>query len=259
MKISTKTFLISGGSSGLGLSTTKLLLSLSANIAILDLSPPPSDLLEHKGVKFWKTDVTNVDQIEKAVEESAKWAKESGKPIGGVICSAGVATAAKIIDAHNNPHSLDLWNFAISVNLTGTFNLARLVIPHIISGSQPDEDGERGIIIMVSSSAAFEGQTGQLAYSATKGALSSMTLPMARDLGRHGIRVVTIAPGVFASSMTDKFPPKTRGSLERELVFPKRFGKAEEFAQTVKWAIECSYVNGETVRLSGAGRLPGKM
>ncbi len=105
----------------------------------------------------------------------------------------------------------------------------------------------------------FEGQPGQVAYSATKGALMSMTLPMARDLARHGIRVNTIAPGNFTSAMTDRMPLKTKASLERELMFPRRFGNADEFAHTVKWLIECTYMNGETVRLSGAGRLPGRL
>ena len=105
----------------------------------------------------------------------------------------------------------------------------------------------------------FEGQPGQLAYSATKGALVSMTLPMARDLGRYGIRVATIAPGIFESAMTQRMNDKTRKSLEREVIFPKRFGLPHEFAETVKWIIECGYINGETYRISGAGRLPGKL
>lgn len=147
------------------------------------------------------------------------------------------------------------------VNLTGSFNLTRLVLEHLIKvDPEPGSDGERGVVIFVSSAAAFEGQPGQTAYAATKGALRSMTLPMARDLARHAIRVVTVAPGVFDSSMTANFPVKARRSLENEgIVYPKRFGQPEEFSRTVRWILDCPYVNGETIRLSGAGRLPGKL
>jgi len=145
------------------------------------------------------------------------------------------------------------------VNLTGTFNLTRLANEHLLSVQPDGRDGERGIIIMTSSAAAYEGQTGQAAYSATKGAIRSMTLPMARDLGRHGIRVNTIAPSIFESPMTDRMPPKVKNSLLREMVFPSRFGQSFEFAQTVKWMIETPFVNGETYRLSGASRMPARM
>jgi len=148
----------------------------------------------------------------------------------------------------------------LAVNLTGTFNLTRLALKHMVH-NQPEEsiDGERGVVILVSSSAAFEGQPGQTAYSATKGAIRSMTLPLARDLARHSIRVMTIAPSMFISSMTDKLPQKARRSLENDLVYPKRFGQPVEFAETVKFIIQNPYVNGETIRLSGASRMPAKM
>lgn len=179
------------------------------------------------------------------------------------------------MNSNGEPHSLDLWKFALDVNLTGTFNLTRLALRHLIKVEPEQPDGERGVIIMVASAAAvsrfimcpglsficlqFEGQPGQVAYSATKGAIRSMTLPLSRDLSRYGVRVLTIAPSIFASSMTDNFPDKTRASLERELQFPRRFGAAPEFAQTVKWILECGFVNGETIRLSGASRMPGRL
>ncbi|EPQ56540.1 NAD P-binding protein [Gloeophyllum trabeum ATCC 11539] len=231
----------------------------------MDLSDPPDDLFHgldsdaRRRVKFWKTDVTSAEDIQAGVDGAVRWCEETGAHLGGVICSAGVGGAAKIIDSHGNPHSLDLWNFILSINITGTFNLIRLALPHMVKLPPEGPDGERGVIIMVSSSAAFEGQPGQTAYAATKGAIRSMTLPLARDLGRYGIRVVSIAPGAFESSMTKNFPEKTRKSLTRDLPFPSRFGKPEEFAQTVQWIIECPYVNGETVRLSAAGRMPGKL
>lgn len=257
MKIENRTFIVSGGSSGLGLATVQMLLDAGARVAILDLRPAEG-LSGDARVKFFETDITSAEDIVRAVEGTVAWAQTTGARLGGVVNCAGVGTAAKVLDIHGEPHSLDLWNFAIGVNLTGTFNLTRLTCKHLAQTEPEGPDGERGVVIMVASSAAFEGQPGQAAYSASKGALVSMTLPLARDLARHGIRVVTLAPGAFASAMTDKMPLKTRASLERELTFPRRFGSAEEFAGTVKWVVECPYVNGETIRLSGASRLPGR-
>ncbi|KAH6907036.1 3-hydroxyacyl-CoA dehydrogenase [Coprinopsis sp. MPI-PUGE-AT-0042] len=261
MKIANRTFLVSGGSSGLGEATVQDLLAQEGYVAILDRSEPSETLLRSSRVKYFAVDIREVDQISDAVENTVKWTKETGAVLGGVVNCAGVGTAAKIINAHGEPHSLDLWDFAVAVNLTGSFNLTRLALKHLVK-VDPEEglDGERGVVIFVASAAAFEGQPGQTAYSATKGALVSMTLPMARDLSRHAIRVVTIAPGVFDSSMTANFAPKTRKSLETEgIIYPRRFGQPFEFAQTIRWILNTPYVNGETIRLSGAGRLPGKL
>ncbi|KAJ3813477.1 3-hydroxyacyl-CoA dehydrogenase [Lentinula aff. lateritia] len=259
MKIEGRTFIVSGGSSGLGLATVQMLVQAKSYVSILDREPPPSDIIGAQ-VKFFPTDITVINDIEKAVDETVNWTKQTGAALGGVINCAGVAAGAKIIDAQNEPHSLDLWDFVLAVNLTGTFNLTRLALKHMVH-NEPEEgpDAERGVIVLVSSSAAFEGQPGQAAYSATKGALRSMAMPLARDLARHSIRVMAIAPNMFVSSMTDKLPQKARRSLEGSLVYPKRFGQPFEFAQTVKWILQCAYVNGETVRLSGASRMPAKM
>ncbi|KAI5121872.1 hypothetical protein M0805_001080 [Coniferiporia weirii] len=257
MKAQNRTFIISGGSSGLGLATAYTLLDAGASVSVLDLHE--NDELRGERVRFFKTDITADGEVEAAVEGTVSWAKETGATLGGVVNCAGIATAAKVIDAHGNPHSLDLWNFAVAVNLTGAFNLTRLVCKHLINVTPEGSDGERGIVIFVASSAAFEGQPGQAAYAASKGALVSAVLPLSRDLARHGVRVNAVAPGAFASAMTDRMPEKTRLSLHRELVFPRRFGNAGEFAQTVRWMIECVYVNGETVRLSGGSRLPGRL
>ncbi|KAG7444482.1 3-hydroxyacyl-CoA dehydrogenase [Guyanagaster necrorhizus] len=260
MKIENRTFLVSGGSSGLGLATVRDLLSSKAYVSIVDRTPPPSDIAANTAVLYSQTDITELAEIERAVEQTVSWTKETGAPLGGVINCAGVATAAKILSANNQPHALDLWEFTIAVNLTGTFNLTRLALKHLVDVKPEDGDGERGVVVMVASAAAFEGQPGQTAYAATKGAVRSMALPMARDLARHGIRVVTIAPGVFESSMTKSMPERTRKNLKDSgLVFPRRFGLVDEFAKTVRWVLECAYVNGETIRLSGAGRLPGKL
>jgi len=234
------------------------LLSSNAFIAILDRTPPPEDAnLPTSHTKFFETDITQVDQIQAAVDATVAWAAETHAPLGGVINCAGVGSAGKILDAQNKPHSLDLWDYTLAVNLTGSFNLTRLALPHLIK-VEPENtpDAERGVIIFVSSAAAFEGQVGQTAYSASKGALRSMTLPMARDLARHGVRVVSIAPGAFASNMTAGFVGKV--PVNQWFVYPGRFGQPSEFARTVRWILDCAYVNGETIRLSGAARLPVK-
>ncbi|KAG6830656.1 hypothetical protein H0H92_015553 [Tricholoma furcatifolium] len=262
MKTANRTFIVSGGSSGLGLATVLDLLHSNAYVSILDRSPPPSSPpLPSSHTRYIQTDITDVTQIQSAVDATVRWAEETNAPLGGVINCTGVGTGGKIIDAHNEPHSLDLWDFTLAVNLTGSFNLTRLVLPHLVKVKPEDTpDGERGVVVFVSSAAAYEGQPGQTAYSATKGALRSMTLPMARDLARHAVRVVTIAPGVFASSMTARMPPKVQRSLSSDgIVYPQRFGQPEEFARTVRWVLDCAYVNGETIRLSGGSRLPAKL
>ncbi|KAJ3512607.1 hypothetical protein NLJ89_g3427 [Agrocybe chaxingu] len=241
MKVENRTFVVSGGSSGLGLATVEGLLSQNAYVSILDRSSPPDSISSNAKVKFFETDITVVSAIQAAVNGTVEWAAKTGAPLGGVINCAGVGTAGKIIDAHGQPHSLDLWDFTLSVNLTGSFNLTRLMLEHLVKvDPEPGHDGERGVVVFVASAAAFEGQPGQTAYSATKGALVSMTLPMARDLSRHAVRVVTIAPGVFDSSMTANFPVKTRRSLENEgIIYPRRFGQPVEFAKTVRWILDC--------------------
>jgi len=260
MKVANRTFLVSGGSSGLGAATVLDIVAQGGYVSILDRSEPPAEL-QMSRTKFFQVDITEVAQIAAAVDATVAWTQETGAALGGVVNCAGVGTAAKIIDAHGEPHSLDLWDFTLAVNLTGSFNLTRLALKHLVTvDAEASTDGERGVIIFIASAAAYEGQPGQTAYSASKGALRSMALPMARDLARHGVRVVTVAPGVFDSSMTANFPAKTRRSLETEgIVYPRRFGQPYEFANTVRWILETPYVNGETIRLSGAGRLPGKL
>jgi len=260
MKISNRTLVVSGGCSGLGLATVLDLYNAGAFISILDVKPN-QDLMKVLGNqgKFFEVDVREVDQLEAAVEGTVSWTKETKAILGGVVNCAGVATASKMVDAYGEPHSLDLWDFTISVNLHGTFNLTRLVCKHLVKVAPEGDDNERGVVVFVSSSAAYEGQIGQAAYSASKGAISSMVLPISRDLASYGVRVNAIAPAAFTSAMSDLLPKKARASLERELSFPRRFGKAEEFAQTVRWLIECGYMNGETVRLSGGTRLPGRL
>ena len=155
--------------------------------------------------------------------------------------------------------SISQIDFVLNINLRGTLDLIRLAVPHMVKNEPLTDDGERGVLILVSSSAAFDGQPGQVAYAASKGAIASLTLPLARDLARHGIRVVTIAPSLFESNMTRQLPEKARKSLERVMEFPVRAGKAEEFSSLVMQGIENSMLNGTVIRLDGAMRMPSKM
>lgn len=262
MQIKDRTFMISGGASGLGLATAQDLHSHGAYIAILDLNPENGSRiaseLGHRA-KFFKTDVTDTTSLEGGVEGTISWVKETEKPLGGVIPAAGVGLPAKFLDKNLNPISMEKVDFVIDINLRGVINLLRLTVPHLARNIPIGQDNERGVIIMVSSSAAFEGQVGQLSYAATKGAIRSMTLVLARDLAPNGIRAVSIAPSLFQTAMSDMLPPKAKASLVRNTEYPKRLGHAKEFASLVRQCVENGYLNGECIRLDGAVRMPAKM
>lgn len=170
--------------------------------------------------KFFSVDVTQSVSIAHAVKGIRRWTQETQKATGGVIAAAGVPNPGKIIDRHQNPLPIEDFDFVMNVNVRGTVDLIRQILPDISKNNPVGEDGERGIIVMVSSAAAFDGQTGQVAYAASKGALTSLTLPMTRDLSRYGIRVVTIAPGLFDSGMTALMGEKVRTSISKVLQFP---------------------------------------
>ncbi|KAF4545658.1 putative 3-hydroxyacyl- dehydrogenase type-2 protein [Lasiodiplodia theobromae] len=263
MQIPNRLFIVSGGASGLGLATVKLLHSQGAYLSILDMnSNSGEEVVKELGNEracFFETDVTDTESVAAAVKGSVEFAKKKGVPLGGVLAGAGVGFPGLIIDQKNEPLPLSSFDTVISINLRGTVDLIRQVLPYLTQNEPYGPDGERGVIIMVSSSAAFDGQMGQIAYAASKGAVRSMTLPMARDLSRFGIRVVTLAPSLFESNMTAMLSDKVRKSLERVMEFPKRPGKPEEFARTVKDAIENSMLNGEVIRLDGAMRMPSKL
>ncbi|KIW09051.1 hypothetical protein, variant 3 [Verruconis gallopava] len=194
------------------------------------------------------------------MDRTMAWVKDTGKPLAGLIAAAGVGAAAKIYDARSGkPVAIEQIDFVLKVNLRGTLDLVRLCVPHMVKNEPLTEDGERGVLIMISSSAAFDGQPGQVAYSASKGAIAALTLPLARDLARHGIRAVTIAPSLFDSAMTRIMPERARKSLERTMEFPVRAGKPEEFSSLVMHIIENSMLNGTVLRLDGAMRMPSKM
>jgi len=228
--------------------------------------------------RFMPCDVSNTDSIANTVKAIATWVKETGKPLGGVIPAAGVGrpglvsrllhlgwqvhysnVSCQILDRNLDPLSLDAIDFVVNINLRGTLDLVRQVLPLLASSAPDGPDGERGIVVMVASAAAFEGQMGQVVYAASKGAVASMTLPMARDLSRFGIRVVTIAPSMFDSAMTAVMSDKVKQGLQKAMEFPTRAGKPEEFSSLVKQAIENIMLNGVVIRLDGATRMPSKL
>ena len=249
--------------SGLGRATIRTLVEAGGNVSILDMNTEAgSNLVQELGADraiFFETDVSKTDSIAAAVKGSLDCAKTTGKEIGGVIAAAGVSNPAKTIDRHGEPMDITGFDFVMNINVRGSIDLVRQVVPHLSQVKPESPDGERGIIVLVSSAAAFDGQPGQVAYSASKGAIASLTLPMTRDLARYGIRVVTIAPSLFDSGMTALMSDKVRASLTSGMEFPKRPGKLEEFARVVKEGVENSMLNGVVIRLDGGMRMPSKM
>ncbi|KAG5637243.1 hypothetical protein H0H81_005288 [Sphagnurus paluster] len=258
MKIENRTFIISGGSSGLGLATAEDLLAGGAYVALLDIAAPPASLAPSARWVFVNTDVREVPQVEAAVKRVVEWTGETGARLGGVVNSAGLGRNELMVNVKGKPAGTDVWDLTMDVNVSGTFYLTRLALEHLIKVAPEDTpDGERGVIFLIASEAAFEGQPGQTAYAASKGALRSMALPMARELARHHVRVVCIAPGPFTTPLTGLLSDRVRAGLHASSVlYPRRFGTPEEFAKTVRWVLECAYVNGETVRLTGGARVP---
>ena len=232
-------------------------------VSILDMNPDGgSALVEELGAdhtKFFQADVSDTDSIAAAIKGTLEWIIETGMELGGVIAAAGVSNPAKTIDRHGEPFDIKAFDFVMNINVRGSIDLVRQVLPYLSKVEPEAPDGERGIIVLVSSSAAFDGQPGQVAYSASKGALASLTLPLTRDLARYGIRVVTIAPSLFDSGMTALMSDKVRASLTGVMEFPKRPGKPEEFARVVKEGVENSMLNGVVIRLDGGMRMPSKM
>ncbi|KAK6840761.1 hypothetical protein PG995_015971 [Apiospora arundinis] len=267
MKIEGRTFVISGGASGLGQATAEELVRAGGYVAVLDMNDDNgAAVVSHLGAdkaRFFQCNVTETESIAAAVKGTVAWVQETGKPLGGVIPAAGISLPSTMLDRHNQPLSLSDFNFVMAVNVTGTIDLVRQVLPHLAAVTPPAtgslEDGERGVVIMVASAAAFEGQRGQVSYSASKGAITAMTLPMTRDLSRLGIRVVTLAPSLFESAMTSLMSDKVRKSLEGAMEFPRRAGRPEEFAMAARQAIENVMLNGTVIRLDGGMRMPSKL
>ena len=255
MEIRDRTFLVTGGASGLGRATVELLTANGAHVVVADLNAAAGEALVAMlgpRSRFARTDVANEADVQAAV----RMATNSFGGLHGVVNAAGVAIARKVID-RDGPHPLDTFSRVIEINLIDTFNVTRLAAAAMAS-APAIESGTRGVIVCTASVAAFEGQIGQTAYSASKGGVVGMTLPLARELARYGIRVVTIAPGTFDTPLLAALPEAARQSLVQQVPFPSRLGRPSEYAALVKHIIENEMLNGEVIRLDGALRMGPK-
>jgi NAD(P)-dependent dehydrogenase (short-subunit alcohol dehydrogenase family) len=255
MKISNHTFLVSGGSSGLGAACVRMLAEAGGNVVIADLNRDKGEALVAElgaRVRFASVDVTDEGSVQNAVHA----AEQAFGSLNGSIQCAGIAIAERVL-GKSGPHPLSAFAKVIQVNLVGTFNVIRLTAQAMARG-QPGPDGERGVIINTASVAAFEGQIGQVAYAASKGGVASLTLPVARELARVGIRVVAIAPGIFDTPLLAGLPEPARQSLGQQVPFPSRLGRPDEFAALVRHVIENPMLNGAVLRLDGALRMAAK-
>jgi NAD(P)-dependent dehydrogenase (short-subunit alcohol dehydrogenase family) len=231
MEIAGRTFLVTGGASGLGAATARLLEEAGATVVIADLP---------------ETDVTDEESVRRAVDGCAE--------LHGAVNCAGIGGSARVVGRDGDVFPLDLFRRIVDVNLTGTFNVLRLAAARM-ARNEPDANGERGVIVNTASNAAFDGQIGQAAYSASKGGVVAITLPVARELGRHGIRVMAIAPGPADTPMLAQLPEERRRSVEEQIPFPPRLARPEEYAALVRHIVENPYLNGEVIRLDGALRM----
>jgi len=255
MQLAGSTFLVTGGASGLGAATVRSVVAGGGNAVIADLKDAEGNALAHelgKAVRFARTDVTDEASGKAAVQEAVE-------AFGGVQClvnCAGIVYGEKVV-GKDGPHSLAGFVRTININLIGTFNLIRLAAA-AMAGNAPNADGERGVIVNTSSVAAFDGQIGQAAYSASKAGVAGMTLPMARELARSGIRVMTIAPGLFETPMVGQVPKEIADALAKMVPFPPRLGRPDEFASLVLEIVRNVMLNGEVIRLDGAIRMAPK-
>lgn len=255
MKINDCVAFITGGASGLGEATVRNCVANGGKAAILDLDEEKGQSLAAKfpgKTIFIKTDVVSEESVQNAVEKTI----DTFGCIHVVVNCAGVGPAQKVL-GKQGPHDLGFFNRVIQINLVGTFNVIRLATEKMV-GNSPDEEGERGVIINTASAAAFDGQIGQAAYSASKNGVVGMTLPIARELAAYGIRVMTIAPGIFETPMLMGLPENVREALGKMVPFPPRLGRPDEFAQLVQQIIENTMLNGFTIRLDGAIRMQPK-
>ena len=255
MKIKDCIAIVTGGASGLGEACVRNLISSGAKVAIFDFAAERGEKLAAElgqNIIFVNTDVTSEESVQAAIDKTM--AAFAG--ISVVINCAGVADPGKVL-SRKGPMPLVSFNRVIQINLIGTFNVIRLAVEQMVK-SVPNEDGERGVIINTASVAAFDGQIGQPAYSASKAGVAGMTLPIAREMADYGIRVMTIAPGLFHTPMMAGLPEAAREELAKTPPFPKRLGNPEEFAQLAKHIIENPMLNGEVIRLDAAIRMAAK-
>jgi NAD(P)-dependent dehydrogenase (short-subunit alcohol dehydrogenase family) len=255
MQVQGNTFLVTGGGSGLGEATVRLLAGSGGNVVIADVNRERGQQVASEvgdRAVFVATDVTDEESVKHAIATAVS----SFGGLQGTISCAGIGLAERTV-GKEGPHSLASFVRVIQVNLIGTFNVVRLSSA-AMAGQSPTSSGERGVLVNTASVAAFDGQIGQVAYSASKGGIVGMTLPIARDLSRHGIRVMTIAPGIFETPLLGSLPETVRQALEAQVPFPSRLGRPAEFAALAKHIIENEMLNGEVIRLDGALRMPPK-
>ncbi|MBP6496844.1 MAG: SDR family NAD(P)-dependent oxidoreductase [Psychrobacter sp.] len=258
MQIEKHSFLVTGGASGLGESVVRAIVAQGGNVVVADLNESVGQALVDElgdNARFVRCDVTSGDEVQAAVD----MAEEAFGGLQGSINCAGIAVVQKLLDRDNNPADLDAFSRGVTINLVGSFNVARLVAASMakrVAASTPAEvNADNGIIINTASIAAFDGQVGQASYASSKAGVVGMMLPLARELNRHGIRVMTIAPGVFATPMMQSLPEKAHKQLEAAVPYPKRLGNPNEFAKLVMHIIDNAYLNGEVIRLDGAIRM----
>lgn len=251
MNIGDRSFIVSGGASGLGEACVRMLVAGGAKVVVADLAKDAGVQLAAElgdAVRFVECDVADGAALQKAVDAAMQFG-----PLGGAVACAGIAPAARVI-GRDGPHDLALFEKVLRVNLVGTFNLLRLAAA-AMSKNEPTADGERGVVVLTASIAAEEGQIGQAAYAASKGGVAALTLPAARELAKVGVRVVTVAPGMFDTPLLAAMSDEVRTSLAAQIPYPSRFGRPEEFAGLVRHLIDNAYVNGTIVRLDGAARM----
>ncbi len=252
MQLENRTFLITGGGSGLGAATARLFAGSGASVLLADVNEEAGEETASgigERARFVYTDVTDEDSVQAAVDA----ALDAFDGLHGVVNCAGIGPARKVL-GKKGIHPLEDFVRAVQINLVGTFNAIRLTAA-AMTQNEPTEGGERGVIVNTASVAAFDGQIGQAAYSASKGGVVAMTLPVARELAEHGIRVVTIAPGIFDTPMLAALPEAARESLGKQVPFPPRLGRPEEFAALARHIVENEMLNGEVIRLDGAIRM----
>ncbi len=255
MELKESVFVVTGGGSGLGAATARMIVAGGGKVVLADVNKAAGEVLAAElgaNARFAETDVTNEASAKAAIELAVS---TFGK-LNGLVNCAGVAPAEKVL-GKEGPHRLESFAKVININLVGSFNMIRLAA-EVMAKGEPNAQGERGVIVSTASVAAFDGQLGQAAYAASKGGVVAMTLPIARELARSGIRVMTIAPGIMETPMLMGMPQEVQDSLGKMVPFPSRMGKPAEYAALVRHIVENSYLNGEVIRLDGAIRMAAK-
>jgi 3-hydroxyacyl-CoA dehydrogenase/3-hydroxy-2-methylbutyryl-CoA dehydrogenase len=256
MDLKDKVAFITGGASGLGYATAENFINAGAKVCVFDLNAENAEKAAEtlgENATFAAGDVADEDQVKAGIQKTL----DTFGAIHVNVNSAGIGAAGRTL-GKDGPMPLKTFEFVIRVNLIGTYNVLRLCAEAMAKNDPVTDDGERGVIVNVASVAAFDGQIGQAAYSASKGGVAGMTLPIARDLVRQGIRIATIAPGIFETPMMKFAPPQVREPLIEMTQFPKRLGDPSEFAQTAAYIVNCAYINGETIRLDSGIRMQPK-